>query len=145
MRAEPPVDLLVPSLADEMQVEVPYRREEGVRVADRVLLAAGVGDSEHVVERRLDTRDEPFPHALADVLELDPVARRQTIHPHRLGLGPQHANGDAAVGRVGAEEAVGVREVERRARARHAGTSVSSRRRIPATGMSTHPGRLFRS
>ena len=46
MGAEPLVELLVATLADEVQIELAERRQERVRIAQSEAPAAGVGDVE---------------------------------------------------------------------------------------------------
>ena len=106
VRAEPRVQLLVPALHREVQVEVAERREKGVRVAHGERLPVRVLDLELVVERQLRLGQQRLPEPRR-VLELRLDAAR--LHAHRLRLGTVRAHDDAAVGLVGAEDAVRIR------------------------------------
>jgi hypothetical protein len=109
VRPEPPVDLLVPTLAGQVDVELAEGRRKRIRVADGDLDAVGVRDPKLVVERNLRLRDHSLPHAVAHVLQVD--ARR--LDAHRPRPRPQRAHDHAAVGGVRSEVAVRVGEVER--------------------------------
>jgi hypothetical protein len=61
VRAEPLVELLVPALHHEVEVELAERGEERVRVAQRERVAAGVLDLELVFERQPRLRQQRLP------------------------------------------------------------------------------------
>src|SRR5581483_6996263 len=137
VRAELRVDLLVAALAREVEVDLAERRQERVRIAQAERVAVRVADLELVAERKLRPLDESLDDPRRVVgRELD--AHR--LDPDGRGLGPVGADDHAALGRMGAEEAVRAREVEP-----HAASGCSISRRIPATGIRAQSGRLFSS
>ena len=108
VRAEPLVELLVPPLDGEVDVELAERRQERVRVAEPVGVAGRVAHLQLVVERQLRARDRSFEDpAAVPRLELD--VHRQ--HAHRFGVGPVRADQDTALRRVRAEDGVRVGEL----------------------------------
>ena len=108
MRSQSLVEVLVPSLAREMEVQLPQGREERVRIADRDGLSLGVGDLELVPERqrraghasREDSRgvNAPQAHRL-------PAAGQDR---DAIGSRPVRPHDDAAPRGVGAEQPVRV-------------------------------------
>ncbi len=112
MRTEPLVELLVATLAGEVQVEVAERRREGVRVVQGVARAVGVADLELVAQGQLGAGHLALEDArrvaageldrgLALGAHDDPLGRRpERAHRHPIGRG------------VGAEHAVGVAEAQ---------------------------------
>ena len=111
VRAELRVELLVAALAGEVQVELAERRQERVRVAQRECPALGVGDLELVAQRQLRAGDRALEHA-ARVAQLE-LDRRAALRARddRRGVRAERADDDAAVRRVGAEQAVRLGEV----------------------------------
>jgi hypothetical protein len=142
--AEPGVQLLVPPLSGEVDVELAERRQERVRVAEDVRVAGRVADLELVVERQLRSLHHPLEDPVAVLLvELD--AHRQDADRLRVrAVGPHD---HAASRRMGAEVRVRVGELVRRGRRpRHVVTGSSSRmRRIPATGIGSQSGLMLSS
>ena len=139
MRAEPLVELLVPSLHREVEVELAERRQERVRVADGERVPVRILDLELVLERQPRLRQQRLPQS-GRILELGFDARR--LHAHRLRLGPERAHDDAVLGLVGAENAVGIgAEID----GHRASAAWCMSRSIPATGIPTQSGRLSSS
>ena len=128
------------ALHREVEVELAERRQERVRVADGERVPVRVLDLELVLERQPRLRQQRFPQARG-VLELGLDAGG--LDAHRLRLGPERAHDDAAVlGRVGAEDAVGIgAEVD----GHSASAAWCMSRSIPATGIPTQSGRLSSS
>ena len=134
VRAQAAVEVLVAALARQVQVHLAQRRHKRVRVGERVGVAGRVGDLELVAHRQLRVLDDALEQAVAvDLLEL----HARGLHDDALGVGAVGADDHPALGRVGAEVAVGIGGV-------HAMGSSSSRR-MPATGMRTQSGRLLSS
>jgi hypothetical protein len=145
VRAQTLVDPLVPTLGCEVQVELAERRREGVRVLDDEGRALRVADLEPVAERQLGAVELAFEQARGvRSLELDGLGAFDA-YLDAFRLGPEGANHDAAVLRVGAEQAVRVGEATLDELVDGAHASSSSRRWIPATGMRTQSGRLSSS
>src|SRR5207302_4674419 len=69
VRAEPLVELLVPALRRQVQVELAERRQERVRVLEREGVAARIRDLEAVAERQLRAADD----TLEDPAAIDPL------------------------------------------------------------------------
>ncbi|CAN5198597.1 hypothetical protein BH20ACT9_BH20ACT9_07850 [soil metagenome] len=164
MRAEPPPQLLVTALAEQVQVDVAERRGERERVVHRHRAAAGVGHPQAVVRgrwRRVELRLEQA--------RLGGTARPDRLPAgdedvHALGLGsPGPHDPDAAVV-VGPQQPVGLavlagqqqRDLARvgppgvRGRGRQRRSSAgrpsrSSTRRMPPTGMAAQAGRFASS
>ena len=138
VRAEALVELLVPTLADEVRVELAERRRERVRVPQRERVPVRVADLELVAERQLGALDDALEEPVACGQELD---RRAFLRPHDHArrLGPVGADDHAAVPEMRAEVGVRVVQLER------AHSGASSSRRIPATGIPTQSGRLLSS
>jgi hypothetical protein len=149
VRAELLVQLLVATLAGEVEVDLAQRRHERVRVAQREGPALLVADLELVAQRELRVGDRSLEDAARVAQpELD---RRGALGPgdHLGRVGAEGADHHAAVLRVSAEEAVRLGEVAVDDRLdvgvdAH-GRGSSSRRAIPATGMRTQSGRLLSS
>src|SRR5205085_4884677 len=91
--AQLPVQLLVPPLGDEVQVELADRRQERIRIAPHESASVRVYRLDLVREAGGVALDPHFPDPAADVLELDPHRE----DPHRLRLRTQRAYDDAAV------------------------------------------------
>src|SRR6185503_17759955 len=149
VRAELAVELLVPALAGEVEVDLAERRQERVRVAQRERAALLVGDLELVAQRQLRAGDRALEHAARMAqLELDGLAavgaRRDPARVRAV-----RADDDAAVVRVRPEQPVRLREVAMDDRldvgVNTHGSGSSSNRAIPATGMRTQSGRLLSS
>ena len=140
MGAEPLVQVLVPSLHREVEVELPERGQERVRVAERIRDPVRILDLELVLERELRFRQQRLPEP-ARILQLRLHPGR--LHAHGLRLGAIGADDDAAVVRlVRAEDAVGIRsELDHQALS----AAVSMSLCIPAAGMRTQSGRLSSS
>ncbi len=137
MCAELLVQLLVPALHDEVQVELAERRQERVRIALRERVAVRVYDLDLVLERQLRLREHRFPEP-GGILQLR--LDRARLHAHRLRLRPERAHDDAAVRLVRAEDRVRVG-----AELDHAVIGSSMSRWMPRTGIPTQPGRLSSS
>ena len=142
VRAEAAVQLLVPALAGEVEVELADRRQERVRVAQHVRVARR--DS----APRARSRAGAFAPAITPsktpvaVLRLELDAHRQDAD--RLGV----RAGTRGRRRRPSPRARRGRRAGRRARTtlRHVVTgSSSSRRRIPATGIGSQSGRMLSS
>ena len=145
MRAEPLVDALVPALGGEVEVELPQRRREGIRVVQDQGRALRVADFEPVLERQFG----PFELALEQPggMRADELDGLEALGPDAdaLGLGAERADDDAPVLRVRAEQAVRVGEPPLDELVDGTHSVVSSSRAIPATGMRTQSGRLSSS
>lgn len=92
----------MPSLADQMQIEIAERGQEAVRVLDLDLIV-GVGDQQPVVGQR-GHRQQPGEEAVAVVVE--PCPQSLGEHGHRPGVRAQRPEGHTAPDRVGAEQVV---------------------------------------
>ena len=139
VRAELLVELLVPPLEHEVQVELAQRRQERVRVAQRDRDAVRILDLELVLERqpRLGQQRLPEPGGVGQ-LRLDPGR----LHAHGLSVGAKRAHDDPAVRLVRSQHGVRVgAEVEHH----EAAGDWSISRRIPATGIPIQSGRLSSS
>ena len=79
MRAEDGPQLLVPALADEVQVDRAEGRGEPVGVVHLVLDAVGLGDEQAVVLGLGGADPHAAPDAVGLVDELDPLA---VLEPH---------------------------------------------------------------
>ena len=148
MRAELLVELLVAALAQEMDVQVAQRRQERVRVAQRVG-AVRVAHLEQVAQRQLPAgqlaREQP---GVVDALE-DEVGAALDLRRDAVGVRTEGADDHTAVHRVRAEDAVRLREVplaecDDVVGQRHVSGSWS-RRAMPATGIGTQSGLLLSS
>jgi hypothetical protein len=137
VRAEPLVEMLVPALAGEVDVELAEGRRKGVRVADGEDVAVRVGDLQLVAERQVGVLEKALEEAgLGSLLELDGLAARGLDDDLRR-VGPERTDDDAAVLRVRAERRVRVVQLDQ--------MSASRMRTMPATGMPTQSGRLLSS
>ena len=108
VRPELLVELLVAALADQVQIEFADRRQERVRVIDRVRTGRAVVDAEPVAERQLGAIDHPLEHSTGvNLLEL---GGRTAVGLDRDALGrrAQYAHDHAAILAVCAEDAVGI-------------------------------------
>ncbi len=105
VRAEPLVQPLVASLHREVQVELAERRQERVRVAERVRAPVRVRDLELVLERQARVREQRLPES-GRVGQLRRDAGREDAH--RARLRPPDPDDDPAVVVVRAEDTVGV-------------------------------------
>jgi hypothetical protein len=148
MRAELLVQLLVPALADQVQVEVADRRRERVRVVDGERAAVAVVDREPVAQRRLRALHE----ALEDTAGVDLLERHDRavaeLRADAVRRGPQRTHNHAPVVRVRPEHGVRVGVLASDERVELTGSDVhspSSSRRMPATGIATQSGRLSSS
>jgi hypothetical protein len=158
VRAEHLPELLVPALADEVQVDLAEAREETVRVVVGVR-AAFVRHLEPVVGD-LRHRQHAGEDAVPLPREFDPLAAEH--HGDAVGPRSRHTDRHGAVVRVGAEDRVrvvmvtGEQAVELAARYRRgrcglrgagsaghvADTSYAASRSTAAIGMGNHDGRL---
>ncbi len=158
VRAELVVELLVPTLADQVLVELADRRQECVGIVDRELAGVAVVDLELVAQRQLGVLDDALEHAAGmDLLQL---GARLAVdqHGHRAGGRAQRAH-DHAAARTDARRARHAGWDARGGRARRALRSrrssygkcpsrvhaLSSRRAMPATGIEIQSGRLSSS
>ena len=111
VRAEHLPQVLVPALADQVQVHLAQAGQEAVRVVGDDLgqgaaVAVGIGHRDPVV-RRLARRDGGREHALVHVLGREPLPVGQHDR-HRLGQRAQHPHDDPVRAGVGAEDRVRV-------------------------------------
>ena len=99
VRAEPLVQLLVPALAGEVEVELAERRQERVRVVERERVAVRVGDLE-LVARAAASRPRQLPSKRPARMRAgsSSTARRPSARTRdRRRVGPEGADDDAAV------------------------------------------------
>ncbi len=104
MRAERLPQLLVPALADQVQVEVAQRGQEAVRVLH--LLVRALVRHQQPVRRDLVQRQQAGEEAVPVVVQLGPQPAAEDAH--RAGEGPEGPHGDPAGDRVGAQHGVRV-------------------------------------
>jgi hypothetical protein len=144
VRTEPFPEVLVPALAEQVQVDRAERRQVAVGVVVRVRVAA-VGDREPVV------RDDLPGHRAGE----DPavVHQRQRVllaldhRGHRVGVRPERADRHTVAARVGAEDRVRVavlaaRDLAVLARQLVGHSHFSTSRWMLPSGMVIHAGRL---
>ncbi len=149
VRAELLVELLVAPLAGQVEVDLPQRGQERVRVAHRERPALAVLDVELVAQRQSRARHRALEDAAGVAqLELDRVAALGS-GDDLGGVGPVGADHHAAVLGMRAEQPVRLGEVavdDGLDVCLHThGNGSSSRRAIPATGIRTQSGRLLSS
>ena len=106
--AEPLVELLVAALGRQMQVEVPERRREGVRVLQREHPAVRIAHLQSVAQRQRGAVDDAFEEPC--FVPLGQLHRIPALgeHAYALGVRPVCADHDAAVHGMGAEQRVRV-------------------------------------
>ena len=108
VRPEDVVEPLVRALGDQVQVDVPERRREAIRVVE--LPGVAVGEAEADAIRELpgpQVRHEPRPQAVAHGLHRRDAAVRRD-EPRGVGIGMEGANDRPVGGRVRAEDRVRV-------------------------------------
>ena len=144
VRAEPLVEVLVPALHGEVEVELAERGEERVRVADSEGVPVGVLDLELVLERQFGLREQRLPQSRR-VLQLGFDRCRLVmggLDAHRLRLGPVGTHDHAFLRLVRAEHTV---RVDAQLEGHSASAACCMSRSIPATGIPTQSGRLSSS
>lgn len=103
--------LLVPALADQVQVEFAEGGQEAVGIVVGVHVGAVV--DAHPVIGHDRARQPACEHPLALVREFRQRLARRRGQPHLVGERPQHPHGHALGGRVRAEQRVRIAEVSR--------------------------------
>ena len=113
MRAEALVELFVSTLAEEVEVERPQRRREGVGVAHAKRVAVGVVHVELVGQRQRGTLGHAREQAVrVDAAQLDRGTPLR-VHEDRLGVGPIRADAHPGARGVGAEDVMRIGVVAR--------------------------------
>ena len=147
--AEALVELLVAALAHQVQVQLADRRQEGVRVGDGELPGRAVVDLELVLQRQLSVRDLGLEDAAGVDLGHGHALAAVGLDRDRLRRRAQRPDDDAALGRMGAQDGVGLRMLAADEGLEvvlgDGGHAASRRRAIPATGMGNQSGRLSSS
>ena len=107
VRAEDRPELLVTTLADEVEVDLAQGRREAVRVVLLVLDAVVVGDVHAVVHRAVQAGPDRGPHTVGLVRQVEALAVLEA-DGHRAGHGTEHPQSQAARLEVLAEQVVGL-------------------------------------